>query len=140
MTEQPRPPRVLIAKPGLDGHDRGAKIVARALRDAGCEVIYLGVRHSPREIAAAALQEDVDVIGLSVLSGTHVALVRKLRAELDAHEIDASVIIGGTIPEHDEPALRELGVVAVFPTSSKLTDITAHVCRLANDRAAASPP
>src|SRR5205823_2039637 len=95
------PIRVLIAKPGLDGHDRGAKVVARALRDAGFEVIYMGLRRRPQEIAAAALQEDVDVIGLSVLSGAHVPLTRKVLAALEDEGADIPVVLGGTIPEQD---------------------------------------
>ena len=93
-----RPLRILIAKPGLDGHDRGAKVVARALRDGGFEVVYLGLRKTPREIVAAALQEDVDAIGLSVLSGAHVGLSRKVLAELEREALDIPVVVGGTIP------------------------------------------
>jgi methylmalonyl-CoA mutase C-terminal domain/subunit len=115
-----RPLRILIAKPGLDGHDRGAKVVARALRDAGFEVVYLGLRKTPREIVAAALQEDVDAIGLSVLSGAHVGLSRKVLAELEREGLDVPVVVGGTIPEQDVEKLRAAGVAAVFPTSSPL--------------------
>jgi methylmalonyl-CoA mutase C-terminal domain/subunit len=119
--------RVLIAKPGLDGHDRGAKIVARALRDAGFEVIYLGLRRTPREIVAAAIQEDVDAIGLSVLSGAHVGLSRKVLAELDSEGVDIPIVVGGTVPERDVETLRALGVAAVFPTSTPLDDLVAGV-------------
>jgi methylmalonyl-CoA mutase C-terminal domain/subunit len=112
--------RVLIAKPGLDGHDRGAKVVARALRDAGVEVVYLGLRRTPREIVAAAIQEDVDAIGLSVLSGAHVGLTRKVLAELEREGADIPVVLGGTVPERDVAGLRELGVAEVFPTSTPL--------------------
>ena len=107
--------RVLIAKPGLDGHDRGAKVIARALRDAGMEVIYTGLRQTPEMIASAALQEDVDVIGLSILSGAHNTLCRRLMELLRAKGMnDVSVLIGGIIPEADVPALRQAGIAEVF--------------------------
>ncbi len=113
MTE--RKIRVLIAKPGLDGHDRGAKVVARALRDAGMEVIYTGLRQTPEMIAEAALQEDVDAVGLSILSGAHMALVPRvlelLRANRQGH---VHVFVGGIIPESDIPALLQMGVRAVY--------------------------
>ena len=131
-----RPLRILIAKPGLDGHDRGAKVVAKALRDAGFEVIYLGLRRMPREIVATALQEDVDVIGLSVLSGAHVPLARKVLAELQSEEADIPVVMGGTIPEQDVPQLLEVGVAAVFPTSTPLADLADRIRRVAEERAA----
>ncbi len=116
--------RVLVAKPGLDGHDRGAKVVARHLRDAGFEVIYMGLRQTPAKIAAAALEEDVDVIGLSILSGAHLSLTRKVRAELSSRGVeDVKLVIGGTIPQDDEAELRESGADAVFPTGSKLEGI-----------------
>jgi methylmalonyl-CoA mutase, C-terminal domain len=108
-------PRVLIAKPGLDGHDRGAKVIARALRDAGMEVIYTGLRQTPEMIAEAALQEDVDVVGLSILSGAHLALVPRVRELLDANGLnDVRLLVGGIIPEEDITILREMGVAAVF--------------------------
>ena len=107
--------RVLIAKPGLDGHDRGAKIIARALRDAGMEVIYTGLRQTPEMIASAALQEDVDVIGLSILSGSHVALAREIVAKLKSAGLDdVKVVAGGIIPPEDEATLKASGVDAVF--------------------------
>lgn len=107
--------RVLIAKPGLDGHDRGAKVVARALRDAGMEVIYTGLRQTPVMIAEAALQEDVDVVGLSILSGAHMALVPRIVQELQQRGIGAlPVFVGGIIPVDDIPALKALGVTEVF--------------------------
>lgn len=107
--------RVLIAKPGLDGHDRGAKVIARALRDAGFEVIYTGLRQTPEMVAEAALQEDVDAIGLSILSGAHMALVPKLMALLEAQgQTDVPVLLGGIIPDQDVPALNEMGVASVF--------------------------
>ena len=107
--------RVLVAKPGLDGHDRGAKVVARTLRDAGMEVIYTGLRQTPEMIAESALQEDVDVVGMSVLSGAHMALVPRvldlLRENGQAH---VKVFIGGIIPDEDSPSLLEMGVVGVY--------------------------
>ncbi len=107
--------RVLIAKPGLDGHDRGAKVIARALRDAGLEVIYTGLRQTPEMIAEAALQEDVDVVGLSILSGAHMALVPRIMELLRANHLDeVRVFVGGIIPGEDVPALKALGVAEVF--------------------------
>lgn len=107
--------RVLIAKPGLDGHDRGAKVVARALRDAGMEVIYTGLRQTPEMISEAALQEDVDAVGLSILSGAHMALVPRVVELLRANgQENVRVFIGGIIPEQDVPALLEAGVFAVY--------------------------
>ncbi|MCP5367836.1 MAG: cobalamin B12-binding domain-containing protein [Hyphomicrobiales bacterium] len=116
--------RVLIAKPGLDGHDVGAKVVVRALADAGFEVIYSGLRKTPEQIAAAARDEDVDVVGLSVLSGSHVPLCRRLRDLLmDAGLGDRLWMVGGNIPEEDRAVLGQLGYRGVFPTSAKLDDI-----------------
>jgi len=107
--------RVLIAKPGLDGHDRGAKIVARALRDAGMEVIYTGLRQTPEMIAEAALQEDVDVVGLSILSGAHMTLLpRVLELLRQQGQQDVQVMVGGIIPDEDIPRLKEMGVAAIF--------------------------
>jgi len=107
--------RVLIAKPGLDGHDRGAKVVARALRDAGMEVIYTGLRQTPEMIAEAALQEDVDAVGLSILSGAHLALTPRVLELLRANgQGDVHVFLGGIIPEEDVPALLAMGVKAVY--------------------------
>lgn len=107
--------RVLIAKPGLDGHDRGAKVVARALRDAGMEVIYTGLRQTPEMIAEAALQEDVDVVGLSILSGAHMALVPRVLDLLRAQgQENVKVFVGGIIPDEDIPPLLEMGVVGVY--------------------------
>ena len=113
--------RVLVAKPGLDGHDKGAKVVARALRDAGMEVIYMGLRNSPAKIAATAVQEDVNVVGLSVLSGAHLSLSGKvLDALRECGAGDIPVVVGGTIPPADVPRLIDLGVAAVVPTSTSL--------------------
>jgi methylmalonyl-CoA mutase C-terminal domain/subunit len=124
--------RILVAKPGLDGHDRGARIVARALRDAGFEVIYTGIRLRPAEIAAIAVQEDVDVVGLSILSGAHVALTQKtIDALREAGGDDKVVVVGGTIPEADVPRLRELGVADVFPTGTSVEDLVERVGALA---------
>ncbi|RJP24051.1 MAG: cobalamin B12-binding domain-containing protein [Candidatus Abyssobacteria bacterium SURF_5] len=115
--------RVLVAKPGLDGHDRGAKIIARALRDAGMEVIYTGLRQTPEQIVNAALQEDVDVIGLSVLSGAHLGLTQKIMAKLkEQNAADKMVLVGGTILSKDIPKLKEIGVAEVFPTGSRLDE------------------
>ncbi len=110
-----KPIRVLVAKPGLDGHDRGAKVVARALRDAGFEVIYTGLRQPPERIAEVALQEDVDAIGLSLLSGAHNTIFPRLFAELHARELDDLLVFGGgVIPEGDVPGLKAMGVAEVF--------------------------
>ncbi|TMF88740.1 MAG: cobalamin B12-binding domain-containing protein, partial [Chloroflexi bacterium] len=123
--------RVLIAKPGLDGHDRGAKVVARALRDAGFEVIYTGIRQRPAEIAAAALQEDVQVVGLSILSGAHLSLTRKTVEALGAAGADdVLVVVGGTIPRADVPRLQEVGAAAVYPTGTQLDALVASMSEL----------
>ncbi len=122
------PIRVLIAKPGLDGHDRGAKVVARALRDAGFEVVYTGIRQTPEMIAEAALQEDVDVVGLSILSGAHLALVPRIMALLREKGLtDVLVLLGGIIPDEDIPALRDAGVKAVFGPGTNTQDIVDYV-------------
>ena len=113
--------RVVIAKPGLDGHDRGAKVIARALRDAGMEVIYTGLRQTPEMIVNAAIQEDVDCVGLSILSGAHNAIVPRITAMLKEQGAgDILVVLGGTIPEQDIPALKESGVSAVFGPGTSL--------------------
>jgi len=120
--------RVLVAKPGLDGHDRGAKVIARALRDAGHEVIYTGLHQTPEQIVETAIQEDADVIGLSVLSGAHMTLFKKLIALLDERDArDIVVIGGGIIPEADIPLLKELGVAQVFTPGATTTEIVAWV-------------
>jgi methylmalonyl-CoA mutase C-terminal domain/subunit len=127
MTEQQRI-RVLVAKPGLDGHDRGAKVIVRALRDAGMEVIYTGIRQTPEMIVAAALQEDVDVIGLSILSGAHLALFPRIMELLRANDMaDVVVLAGGIIPDADLPALRELGITGIFGPGTPLGDIVTFI-------------
>ncbi len=137
----PMPPRILIAKPGLDGHDRGAKVVARALRDAGCEVIYSGLHQTPEQIVETAIQEDVDAIGLSVLSGAHMTLfprVVDLLAERDAADI--VVFGGGIIPDQDIPILEEKGLARIFTPGAPLTEITEWVNQAFEDRSAAGEP
>lgn len=120
--------RVLIAKPGLDGHDRGAKVVARALRDAGMEIIYTGLRQTPEMIAEAALQEDVDVVGISILSGAHGVLVPKVIDLLRANgQTDVLVYVGGIIPEEDVPALLAAGARAVYGPGSSTADMAADI-------------
>lgn len=120
--------RVLVAKPGLDGHDRGAKVVARALRDAGMEVVYTGLRQTPEMICSAALQEDVDCIGLSILSGAHNAIVPRLMELLRAAGLnDVLVVVGGIVPPEDAEALSREGVGAVFPPGSSLAGIISYI-------------
>jgi methylmalonyl-CoA mutase, C-terminal domain len=118
----PTPPiRVLVAKPGLDGHDRGAKIIARALRDAGMEVIYTGLRQTPEMIVSAAIQEDVHCIGLSILSGAHNAIIPRIHALLKAqHAEDILIVLGGTIPDEDAARMKENGVSAIFGPGTPL--------------------
>jgi methylmalonyl-CoA mutase, C-terminal domain len=116
--------RVVVAKPGLDGHDRGAKIVARALRDAGMEVIYTGLRQTPEQIANAALQEDANVIGISILSGAHNTIIPRLCQLLRAAGMeDVLVIVGGIVPDEDIPGLKEAGVAAVFQPGASTQEI-----------------
>src|SRR6187431_3780234 len=116
--------RVLVAKPGLDGHDRGAKVIARALRDAGMEVIYTGLRQTPEMIASAALQEDADVIGLSILSGAHNHIVPRLMELLKEQGLDdVLVVIGGIIPDVDVPKLKEIGVKGIFLPGTPMQEI-----------------
>ncbi|RPH60375.1 MAG: cobalamin B12-binding domain-containing protein [Chloroflexi bacterium] len=118
--------RVLVAKPGLDGHDRGAKVVARALRDAGMEVIYTGLRQTPEMIAEAALQEDVDVVGLSILSGAHMALAPRILDLLKTNgQEQVKVFIGGIIPDEDTPKLKEMGIAGVYGPGSSTEQIVA---------------
>jgi len=123
-----KPIRVLIAKPGLDGHDVGAKLVCRSLMAAGMEVVYTGLRQAPRAIVKAALEEAVDVVGLSILSGAHVPLCAKVAAEMKAQGLEGVLwLVGGNIPRQDLPALQELGVAGIFPTGSPFEDIVAFV-------------
>ena len=141
MAGAARPLRVLIAKPGLDGHDRGAKIVARALRDAGMEVIYTGIRQTPEMIAVAALQEDVDVVGLSLHSGAHLELFPAVLAALRAQGLgDVPVVAGGIIPDADIPPLKEAGVYAVFGPGTPLTAVIAAVREAATAHSPAELP
>jgi methylmalonyl-CoA mutase, C-terminal domain len=121
-----RPLKVLIAKPGLDGHDRGAKVLARGLRDEGFEVVYTGLRQTPEMVLSAALQEDVDVVGLSILSGAHMTLIPKIAKLLqDQHMDDVLVVVGGIIPDDDVPALKEAGVAAVFGPGTTIGEVAA---------------
>jgi methylmalonyl-CoA mutase C-terminal domain/subunit len=134
-----RPLRVLIAKPGLDGHDRGAKVVARALRDAGMEVIYTGLRQTPEQVAAAAVQEDVDVVGLSILSGAHNVLVPEVISALGRRGAEGvSVVVGGIIPEKDMPGLTAAGVKAIFPPGTTTTTVIESVRGLGRPHEAAA--
>lgn len=127
--------RILIAKPGLDGHDRGAKVIARALRDAGMEVIYTGLRQTPEMIADAALQEDVNIVGLSILSGAHLTLVPRVRAAMDAQQLhDIPILIGGIIPQEDHDALREHGVAAIFGPGTSTETIRESIVALLSSR------
>ena len=124
--------RVLVAKPGLDGHDRGAKVIARALRDAGMEVVYTGLQQTPQMIVEAALQEDVDVIGLSILSGSHLELVPEVVRLVRAAGVEAPVVVGGIIPEEDRPRLEAAGVAAVYtPKDFELARIMGDITDLA---------
>jgi methylmalonyl-CoA mutase, C-terminal domain len=123
-----RPIKVLIAKPGLDGHDRGAKVLARGLRDEGFEVVYTGLRQTPEMIVTAALQEDVDVVGLSILSGAHLTLLPKVTALLRERGLDdVLVTAGGIIPDDDVPTLREAGVAAVFGPGTTIPEVAAFI-------------
>ncbi len=134
------PARVLIAKPGLDGHDRGAKIVARTLRDAGFEVIFTGIRQRVETIVTTAVQEDVAIVGLSILSGAHLGLTtRVIDALREAGADDIAVVVGGAIPAGDVPRLRAAGAAAVFPTGSPIDVIVAEVRRLAAGPAQREP-
>ena len=124
MQNNERPIRVLVAKPGLDGHDRGAKVIARALRDAGMEVIYTGIRQSPQMIVQAAAQEDVDVLGLSILSGAHLEILPEVMSLLhDQGMDDVVVVVGGIIPAVDRQPLKELGIVEVFGPGTSTGEI-----------------
>ena len=127
--------RVLVAKPGLDGHDRGAKVIARALRDAGMEVIYTGLRQTPEMIVEAALQEDVDVIGLSILSGAHMALTPRILDLMKANGIDdVKLVLGGIVPDEDIPALQAMGVSGIFGPGATTEKIVAYIREVARNR------
>lgn len=133
------PARVLVAKPGLDGHDRGAKLVARALRDAGFEVIYMGIRQRPEQIASVAIQEDVQIVGLSILSGAHVALTTKtIHALRAAGADDVLLVVGGTIPRRDVSRLEAAGAAAVYPTGTPLDELVGSLRALSGERQASS--
>ena len=124
MALNPRPLRVLIAKPGLDGHDRGAKIIARALRDAGMEVIYTGLHQTPEQIVETAIQEDADAVGISILSGAHMTLVPRILDGLKANGAeDVLVVVGGTIPREDSEELKQRGVAEVFTPGAPTSEI-----------------
>lgn len=130
-----RPPKVLIAKPGLDGHDRGAKVIARALRDAGMEVIYTGLRQTPEMIVESALQEDVDVVGLSILSGSHMTLVPAVYQAMRSSGLtDVPIVVGGIIPAKDQAELLTSGVYAVFGPGTSTIDIIKEIYKLAQTR------
>ena len=131
--------RIVIAKPGLDGHDRGAKVIARALRDAGMEVIYTGLRQTPEQIASAALQEDADVVGLSILSGAHNHIVPRLMELLKEKGLDdVLVLIGGIIPDVDIPKLKSIGVKGVFLPGTPMQEIVAFINSHVRDRVGGS--
>ena len=127
--------RVLIAKPGLDGHDRGAKVVVHALKNAGFEVIYTGLHQTAEQIVQAALQEDVDVIGLSILSGAHIPLTQGLFDELKRNQMeDVMVLVGGSIPKKDHQALTGMGVAGIFPTSTNFNEIVEYINKTVGDK------
>jgi len=127
--------RILVAKPGLDGHDRGAKVIARALRDAGAEVIYTGIRQTPEMIAEAALQEDVDVVGLSILSGAHMELFPLILDELRKRDLlDIIVVAGGIIPEDDHTALNQMGIKAIFGPGTPTPEIADYIKKAVPER------
>ena len=128
MQDNQRPTRVLVAKPGLDGHDRGAKVIARALRDAGMEVIYTGIRQTPQMIVQAAAQEDVDVLGLSILSGAHLDILPEVVDLLRAQEMDdVLVVVGGIIPASDRQVLKDMGISEVFGPGTSTSDIVGYI-------------
>src|SRR5688572_5003207 len=132
--------RVVIAKPGLDGHDRGAKVIARALRDAGMEVIYTGLRQTPEQIVTAALQEDADAIGLSILSGAHMHICPRVMELLKEKELDdVLVVVGGIIPDVDIPRLNEIGITGVFLPGTPMQDIVAFITAHSRQRGLSQP-
>jgi methylmalonyl-CoA mutase cobalamin-binding domain/chain len=139
MAVRSQPLRILVAKPGLDGHDRGAKIIARALRDAGMEVIYTGLHQTPEQIVATVIQEDADAVGLSILSGAHMTLVPRVMELLrEQGAEDVVVTVGGTIPADDVPELKELGVAEVFTPGASTDEIVEFVRRAVGERAPSS--
>ena len=128
MVQETQPIRVLVAKPGLDGHDRGAKVIARALRDSGMEVIYSGIRQTPQMIVQAAVQEDVHVLGLSILSGAHMEILPEIMRLLREEEMDeVKVVLGGIIPEQDRDTLLEMGISAVFGPGTSTSEIVGFI-------------
>jgi methylmalonyl-CoA mutase C-terminal domain/subunit len=134
-----RKTRVVIAKPGLDGHDRGAKVIARALRDAGMEVIYTGLRQTPEQIVSAALQEDADVIGLSILSGAHMHICPRIVELLREKDLtDVLVVVGGIIPDSDVPKLNAIGIEGIFQPGTPMQEIVDFIDRHARSRAASN--
>ena len=138
MQDNNRPTRVLVAKPGLDGHDRGAKVIARALRDSGMEVIYTGIRQSPQMIVQAAAQEDVDVIGMSILSGAHLEIFPEIMVLLGEQGMDdVIVVVGGIIPEIDRQPLRDLGIAEVFGPGTTTGSIVEFIQRKMKERVGA---
>ena len=138
MQDKDRPIRVLVAKPGLDGHDRGAKVIARALRDSGMEVIYTGIRQTPQMIAQAASQEDVDVIGMSILSGAHLEILPEIMDLLrDQGMDDVIVVVGGIIPEVDRQPLKDMGISEVFGPGTTTESIVKFIQESVKDRAGA---
>ena len=138
MQDNNRPIRVLVAKPGLDGHDRGAKVIARALRDSGMEVIYTGIRQSPQMIAQAAVQEDVDVIGMSILSGAHLEILPEIIDLLREQGMDdVIVVVGGIIPEVDRQPLKDLGIAEVFGPGTTTGSIVEFIQEQVKERAGA---
>ena len=136
MQNNERPTRVLVAKPGLDGHDRGAKVIARAMRDAGMEVIYTGIRQSPQMIVQAAAQEDVDVLGLSILSGAHLEILPEVMELLRGQGMDeVLVVVGGIIPAADRQPLKDLGITEVFGPGTATGDIISFIQQAMQQRA-----
>ncbi|MCS6922985.1 MAG: cobalamin B12-binding domain-containing protein [Fimbriimonadales bacterium] len=132
-------PRIVVAKVGLDGHDRGAKVVARALRDAGFEVIYTGLRRTPDEVAQIAIQEDADIVAISILSGAHMTLVPKVMEALkERNAEDILVIAGGTIPDDDAEALKQMGVKGVYPPGTLIEEFVSDIRRMLAERDAAN--
>ena len=141
MQDSQRPTRVLVAKPGLDGHDRGAKVIARALRDAGMEVIYTGIRQTPRMIVQAAAQEDVDVLGLSILSGAHLDILPEVVDLLRAQEMDdVLVVVGGIIPASDRQILKDMGISEVFGPGTSTGDIVRYIQTAMTERTNPTEP